>query len=92
MLIFKGEIPRLQKMSEKQLGKKMVIRDVAIVTRQEALDCVDDEMMRVYNIWRMWHLGFGMPLPGSWAQQPTYLMNIIEIIEGQYLRFKEKNK
>ena len=74
-------------MSEKQLEKKTLIgpgkRKVAIIKRNQLESYVDSAMYRLYNIWKMWKMGFGLPLSGSWAEQPIWMIEIITMLEQE---------
>ncbi len=36
-----------------------------------------------FNIWKKFHLGFGLPMGKSWDELPNHIMDIIEIFEQE---------
>ena len=57
------------------LGRHEVRRDwIPLYLDDYAISCV--------NIWSRWKK-FGNPFDGGWAQQPAYLIDIIDVIDTE---------
>jgi hypothetical protein len=54
---------------------------VATIKRKEVTEYLNGDFYRAYDMWQKFKLGFGLPLPGTWAQLPKRIIDIIEYIE-----------
>jgi hypothetical protein len=79
-------------MSDKQLEKKTLIgpkkNPVAMIYRKDLEAYVDASMWNLYKIWSMWKKGFGLPLSGTWAEQPIWIIDIINLLENEHRKME----
>ena len=87
-----NDLAGIKGMTEKQLNKRFPVgpkKDkIAIIRRSEISDYLDDSMYRQFNIWKRYHKGMGLPMSKSWAEHPSYLINIIDILENEFNKEK----
>jgi len=65
---------------------------VAFIKRKEVEGFIDDTFFRQYNLWKKYHHGFGLPLEKSWANHPSFLIDIIELFELEFMEMQAANR
>lgn len=60
--------------------------------KSEIKDYLDDDFMSAYNVWQKWHMGFGLPMTGAWAEVPKHIIDVIEYCEIVHKGIERFNK
>ena len=55
-----------------------------LVKESEIKNYLDAEFYKMYRVWKMFHLGLGLPGNKSWTELPTFIIDIIEIFETEH--------
>ena len=83
-------------MSERDRSIQMFVGNVkdpvAVIERKDRPNYCDDDFYRAYNVWQKWHMGFGLPFPGTWAEAPKRVIDVIEFLDIVNKRIERSRK
>lgn len=61
------------------------------VERREIPPLFTDSFWKAVQIWQRWRK-LGMPFSGGWAEQPTHIVEIIDMLESMCKEWENKPK
>ena len=86
-----NELANLKNIPSEAMNQNMFIGNpenpIDIIKRSEIKDYLQYEFFAQYEVWKKYHIGFGLPLETSWANHPKFLIDIIEVLEAEFKEF-----
>lgn len=62
------------------------------VYRSEIPKLFTDEFDTVFLMWWRYNIGMGLPLSGSWAEQPAHLITYIDMFDSFYKAYQQEQQ
>lgn len=87
-----NEFNKNKTLPTKALEQTIFIGDVkdpvCTMKRNEINNYFTDELFKMYELWEMWSMGFGLPGGKSWTELPMFIIDIIKTFEHQHRKMK----